>query len=149
MVNTIGSLFTSPSGAGGWGSDDKAGRRSDAGSGSGSGSSGSGSGDSGSGSGGWRPRRVVIFQPSSASPEEDSRVLEEDMTSVSEAELSKQSLAAEGARARGGSGAGSGGGPDNMAIEVVKPIWLVDSVGCYRVVRPSVHHRLKGVGGVA
>lgn len=134
VVSTIGSLFTRPAGAGG-GSDEGAARRSDGG---------------GSGSGGWRPRRVVIFQPSSESPEEDARVLEEELASVTQAELSlsKQSLASEGPGARAG-GAGGGGPPNNMAIETVKPIWLVDSVGCFRVLRPSVHHRLPTFGGVA
>lgn len=98
---------------------------------------------------------MVIFQPSSESPEEDVRVLEEDLASVVEAELSKRTsktrtLAAEGARARGGGAGGWGSGPpDNMAIEIVKPIWLVDSVGCFRVLGPSVDHRPPSSGAVA
>lgn len=130
VVTTIDSLFTRPAGAGGNG-DDGAGRRSD-------------SGSSSSGSGAWRPRRVVIFQASSHSPEEDARVLDTDLASAAEVELSRQALASEGARARGG-----GAGPDSLAVEVVKPIWLVDSVGCFRVLRPSVHHRLPTFGEAA
>eukprot|EP00752_Nemacystus_decipiens_P010315 g9190.t1 len=142
VVSTIASLFTSPSGGGGGGGsgggDDGSGRRS-------------GGGGSSSGSGGWRPQRVVIFQPSSESPEEDAQALEEDMASVTGAERARRSLAAaaaECARARGGGGAGGMVGPDSAAIEVVRPIWLVDSVGCFRVLRPSVHHRLPDLGAV-
>eukprot|EP00903_Cladosiphon_okamuranus_P010353 g9796.t1 len=149
VVTTIGSLYTLPAGAGGGSSNDNnshgSGRRSE---------SSSSSNSSSSGSGAWRPQRVVIFQPSSESPEDDARVLEEDLACAVEAEMSKQasktsSLSAEGARARGGGAGDRGAGPDNMAIEVVKPIWLVDSVGCFRVLIPSVHHRLPSDGAVA
>lgn len=150
VMSTIGSLFARPDGARGGCGDDGVSRRNDGGSNTGGGSSSGSSG--GSGSGGWRPRRVVIFQPSSDSPEEDARVLEEDLAAAAEAEkeLSRHSqrVASEGARPRG-VGAGGGAGPDNTAIEVVKPIWLVDSVGCFRVLRPSVHHRLPSFEGVA
>lgn len=137
VVKTIRSLFTRPTEAGGEGE----GRR---GSGGGGGS-GSGSGEGGSGR--WRPRRVVIFQPSSASPAKDARALQRELVTLAEVDPSPQSTSSESARSGSGSGSGGRGGAENMAVEVVKPIWLVDSVGCFRVLKPTVQHRLPTFGG--
>ncbi|CAM9512008.1 unnamed protein product [Pylaiella littoralis] len=124
VVSTIASLFTRPAGAGAGAGGEGAGRRGSGG---------------GSGSGGWKPRRVVIFQPSSASPAEDARALERELATLTAAEPSSQNASSESARGGGGRG---GPGPDGSAVEVVKPIWLVDSVGCFGVLRPSGQHRL-------
>ncbi|CAN0370907.1 unnamed protein product [Ectocarpus fasciculatus] len=107
---------------------------------------GGGGGGGGGGSGGWRPRRVVIFQPSS--PDEDERVLEEKKLAAAlaatEAELSRQG--SEESAPRGGGGGVCGRGDEVVGVDVVRPIWLVDSVGCYRVLKPAVHHRVPGFG---
>lgn len=104
---------------------------------------GSGSGGGG-GSGGWRPRKVVIFQPSSS--DEDQRALEEKKLAAAlaaEAELSRQGSES---APRGGGGCGRDDDRVVVVIDVVRPIWLVDSVGCFRVLKPAVHHRVPGFG---
>lgn len=119
VAETIGSLFTRRGGAGG-------------GRGAGDGGSGGG-GRGGAGSGSWRPRRVVIFQPSAASPEEDARALERELATLAGVALSPPS-----------SERGGGGGHEDSAavVEVVKPLWLVDSVGSFRILKPTVTHRV-------
>ncbi|CAM9679221.1 unnamed protein product [Ectocarpus sp. 6 AP-2014] len=104
---------------------------------------GSGSGGGG-GSGGWRPRKVVIFQPSS--PDEDQRALEEKKLAAAlaaEAELSRQGSES---APRDGGGYGRDDDGVGVVVDVVRPIWLVDSVGCFRVLKPAVHHRVPGFG---
>lgn len=99
-------------------------------------------GGGGGGGGGWRPRKVVIFQPSS--PDEDQRVLEEKKLAAAlaaEVELSRQGSENS---PRGGGGCGRDG--EEVVVDVVRPIWLVDSVGCFRVLKPAVHHRVPGFG---
>ncbi|CAM9689637.1 unnamed protein product, partial [Ectocarpus sp. 13 AM-2016] len=87
----------------------------------------SGGGGGGGGSGGWRPRRVVIFQPSS--PDEDQQALEEKKLAAAlaaEAELSRQGSKS---APRSGGGCGRDDGGVGVVVDVVRPIWLVDSVG--------------------
>lgn len=102
------------------------------GEGGGSGSAGGGrrDGSSTSSSGCWRPPRVVIFQPSASSQEEDLRALARELAVHSKAWVST------------GSESGGGSRRDWDAVEVVKPLWLVDSVGSFRVLQPTVLHRV-------
>lgn len=122
IVETLGSLFV-PQGVGGKNAP---------------GAGGSGSNSS---SGGWRPQRVVIFQPCAASAQKDALVLARELATFAELEPSP---ALE-------SGGGVGGRGVGDAVEVVKPLWLVDSVGSFRVLKPTVLHRveLPDVGDIA
>lgn len=144
IVGTVESLFSRPKG-GEWNAGSGGG-----GGGSGGGSEG-GSGGSGGGGGSWKPKRVVIFQHSSASPEEDVRMLERDLETFSTAGMPPGTEGGGGVRGGGssGDGGGSGGGGGNGAededatVHVVTPLWLVDSVGSFRVLKPTVLHQIK------
>lgn len=116
IVETIGALFTHP----------QQGER--VGNGSGVGVKRHGTNNN-SGNRSWRPQRVVIFQPPTASPGGRGGVLASELANLAEAGLS---LGSEGA----------GGIEDGITVEVVKPLWLVDSVGSFRVLKPTVLHRV-------
>lgn len=89
--------------------------------------------NSSSGGGTWRPTRVVIFQPSVDSPEGDIEALARDLAVHSVVPSSSGSEKG----GRGGSAKRHGG-----EVEVVKALWLVDSIGSYRVLQPTVVHRV-------
>lgn len=91
-------------------------------------------GKSNSSSGTWRPPRVVIFQPSVDSQEGDMEALARDLAVHSMVPSSSGSE--KGGR---GGGAKRHGGE----VEVVKALWLVDSIGSYRVLQPTIVHRVQ------
>lgn len=96
--------------------------------------SGTISGNAGSTSS-WRPQRIVIFHPSAASPQEDARVLARELNAFDKASFPQSSQS-------GGGGGGVGRVADRGAVEVLKPLWLVDSIGCFRALKPTVLHRV-------
>lgn len=89
---------------------------------------------SSSSSGTWRPTRVVIFQPPVDSQEGDIEALAKDLAVHSMVPSSSGSE--KGGR---GGGAKRHGGE----VEVVKALWLVDSIGSYRVLQPTIVHRVQ------
>lgn len=147
VVETIGSLFAvQPVGDGSSGGNGGAdggigGAHDDVGSRSSSG-------------GGWTPRRVVIFQPCVSSPDEDASALAREL-----GDRLARPGSSPGSPESGDGGGGSGGSGGGMArggrgggvatAEVVRPLWLVDSVGSFRVLNPTEVHRvsLPGVSG--
>ena len=146
IAGTVESLFSRPKGG-----ERNAGSGGGGGSGGGS-DDGSGGSGGGGGSGSWKPKRVVIFQPS-ASPKEDVRMLERDLEPFSTAGMPPGAENRGGGRGGGsGSGAGGGGGgccggdgaeDGDATVDVVKPLWLVDSVGSFRVLKPTVLHQVQ------
>lgn len=134
VVETIGSLFAAAQPASDGNNNSSSGGNGGAdgvkdGSGGGDGTHGASSGISSSRSGGWTPRRVVIFQPRVSSPEVDARALARELAD----HVTRLGFSS-GSPGRDGGGAST--------AEVVRPVWLVDSVGSFRVLRPTEVHRV-------
>lgn len=87
----------------------------------------------GSGSRERRRRRVVLFQASPSAPERDARALAKELLSVGRP-----------SPPIGGSGASRGRGREIGVgeVEILRPLWLVDSIGSFRVLAPSDVHRV-------
>lgn len=146
VVETIGSLFAAqPVGDSSSGGNGGAGRGKD-------GSIDGAHDDVGStgSSSGWTPRRVVIFQPCVFSPDKDASALARELDDrLARLGSSPGSPESNGGGGSGGGVARGGRGGGVATAEVVRPLWLVDSVGSFRVLKPSEVHRvsLPGVSG--
>lgn len=81
-----------------------------------------------------RLRRVVLFQASASSPERDAVALSRELRALAEKSAGMHGLP--GACGKTG-GAGLG-----VCVEVVRPLWLVDSIGAFRALTPSDLHRV-------
>lgn len=73
-------------------------------------------------------RRIILFQASASSPERDAEALAGDLVALADPSLKE----------RVSSGAGAEGG----GVEVMRPLWLVDSIGSFRAVPPSDLHKV-------
>lgn len=70
-----------------------------------------------------RPRRVVLFQASGSSPQRDAESLATQLAAL-ELERARQRDVGVG------------------EVEIMRPLWLVDSIGSFRVLKPTDLHRV-------
>lgn len=80
------------------------------------------------------PRRIVLFQASASSPERDAAALSRELRALAERSTGVHGLPKDCGKI--------GGAWPGVCVEVVRPLWLVDSIGAFRALTPSDLHRV-------
>lgn len=80
-----------------------------------------------------RRRRIVLFQASASYPQEDVRALATELAALEEVSVLP---GPEGGSTRRISGR------EEWGVEVMRPLWLVDCVGSFRMLNPTDLHRV-------